>query len=321
MDLKKIIEQSVHIDRKALDFFYDISTNYSELGNIEKAISIKEILLSFDLENSKREEIMLSLARDFHKAGMYDNALSVLEDIFLITENKDQILDMQSHIYSELKEWNKVLQLQKMKKIKDLDFILFALCNFSKEVLEAGDVKKAQLLLKEAELIDKNHPHVLLHWIDIFLKEKNLDEILKIGEKISNESPNFFGVFLEKIARFMDKNIFQLAVNHIKNKPDDYYTLFIFSKILFEMERYRDIFLITRDIIAKGIKIPALVKIFLQSLEKVKEEIDLAYFNSIISNLSDNIKWFKCSNCGQELEIYSFCCIRCSSLNSLKPLW
>lgn len=321
MDLKKFIEESIRRDRDTAEFFYEVSNIYSELGTIDKSIGIKEILLSLNLDNIKKEEIMLSLAKDFHKAGMYDNAIGILEEVFLITDDKDNILDLQSHIYSEIKEWKKVLDVQKMKKVKDPDFILFALCNYSKEILDSGDIKRAQLLLKEAELINKNHPHILLHWIDIYLSENNLKEILLIGEKISKELSGFFGVFLYKIVKILDKNFFPLIINHLKHNPDDYYTLYVFAKFLFEKERYEDVIKVLRDSLSKGIKIPALIKLFIESAEKSNEKIDGIYLKSILYNLPDITKWFRCSDCGQELEVYSFSCIRCSAINTLKPLW
>lgn len=321
MDLKTLVEESFKIDKETVEFFYEVSNIYSDIGTIDKAINIKEILLSLPLNNLKKEEIMISLAKDFHRAGMYDNAISVLEEIFLITDNKDAILDMQSHIYSEMKEWKKVIDVQKIKKTKNLDFILFALCNYSKEVLDNGDIRMAQLLLKEAELINKNHPHILLHWVDVYIKENNLSELLTIGEKISKLTPDFFGIFLDKIINLMDKNFLELILVHLKNKPNDFYTLYIFSNFLLNKERYQDIIKLLKDPLTKGVKIPALIKLFILSLEKTKEKIDNIYLKTILDNFPDFTKWFRCSECGQEFELYSFNCIRCSSIDTLKPLW
>lgn len=321
MDLKKLIVESIKIDKESFDFFYDISNIYSDMGSVDKAINIKEILLSLTLDNVRKEEIMLSLAKDFHKAGMYDNAISILEEVFLITDNKDAILDMQSHIYSELKEWKRVIDIQKMKKIKNPDFILFALCNYSKEVLDNGDIKRAYLLLKEAELINKNHPHIFLHWVDIYKKEDNLSELLAIGEKISKLTPDFFGIFLDKISDLLDKNFLEMVVKHLKNNPYDYYTLYVFSNYLLSKERCEDVIKILKEPLAKGVKIPALIRLFILCLDKTKEKIHNVYIKSIMTNLPDFTKWFRCADCGQEFEIYSFNCIRCSSIDTLRPLW
>ncbi|MCX7990476.1 MAG: hypothetical protein N2999_00365 [Proteobacteria bacterium] len=324
MDIKRLIEDAFDKDKDIIDFFIEISSLYSETGNIDKAINIKELLLALPINKEKKEEVMLNLAKDFHRAGMYDNAISVLEDLFLISDNKDEILDMQSHLYSELKEWKKILDIQKMKKVKDPDFILFALCNFSKEVLLDGDLKKAQLLLKEAELISKDHPHILLHWVDVFVKEDNCKKILEIGEKISKDCPDFFGIFLEKVISLADNNfdsLLQLVINHLRYRSQDYYTIYILSGHLFKKERFQDVVNILKGHISKELRIPALIKLFIQSLERVGGDIDKVYLKSIINNIPDHTKWFRCSNCGQEVELYSFNCIRCSSINSLKHLW
>lgn len=324
MDIKRLIEEAFLRDSKSVELFVEISNLYSKSGDIDKAVNIKEILLSLSLNKNQREEVMLALAKDYHGLGMYDNAISVLEEVFLISDNKDYILDMQSHIYSELKEWKKVLEAQKLKKIKDYDFILFALCNYSKDVLTEGDIKKAKLILKEAELISKDHPHLLLHWVDIYLLEGNDSEIIEIGEKISQSNFEFFGIFLDKVLKYFEnktKALFQLTIKHIKQNPKDLYTLYVFSNYLFSNERYGEVINILKDTLSKIIKVPALLRLFIESLRKTGEKIDMVYFDTLLHNLPDFTRWFRCSFCGQEVEIYSFNCIRCSSINSLKPLW
>ncbi len=317
MNLKDIILKACEEDTEAVDFFIKISDLYSDRGDLERALNIKEVILSLPLGKNKKEEILLGLSKDFHRAGMYDNALSVLDELFVTTEEKDEIIELQSHIYIELKEWAKVIEIQKRKKNKNPDCLLFALCNLSKDMLIEGDKKRAVLLLKEAELISKDHPHILFHWVDIYITENNMQEITAIGQKIRQSSPVFFGVYLEKIMVYkaFNKDIFELTLKHIKEKRQDMFVIYQLARYLFEAERYEDLVKLLESCV-ENINRAALLRLYIMALQRLDRSMNKRFYQSFINLIPEETRWFRCKFCGYESENYSFSCIRCNSINS-----
>ncbi len=307
---------------ETFSFLMELADMFSGRGDFEKAFLIREELLRQGVSEEQRVKILEHFASDFHKAGMYENALNVLKEAFVICSEKDRLLDYMSHLCIELNDWENLLNYQRMKKNKDSNFIVYGLCQWSKSLLDNNEYKKAKLLLKEAELIDSDSLHIKFHYADFFIYDRDKDGLLRLGEEISNNFPVFFGIFLKKYFSGFgcDDAVSELAENHLTKNRDDFYTLHILVKRHIEDGNYQSAYNFLTKYYKPSDRNPYLLKSYIQCVKQLGLEINCDYLTWYFMEREDVERWFRCSSCGYESEHFSFLCIRCNKFDVMTQI-
>lgn len=319
MDKFHLIIKALSKTSETFSFLMNLADICADKGDFENSILIRNELLAKDIDLDTKIKVLDALSSDFHKAGMYEEALKVLKEALIISNDKDRFLDMLSHIYTELNEWENVVNYQKMKKNKDYNFIIYALCQWADTFLKNGDEKNAYLKLKEAEMIDAKSIHFKLHLTDFYIKTKQVESLQKLADDISNNYTNFFGIFLKKFFSNhpVDKNIKELVLEHLSKYKKDSYTVYVYSKKLVQEQKFLEAYEFLLHYYVPPLYNPYLLKLMLECCLKTGKPLNNSYLEQLLLDQSDVEKWFRCENCGYETENFSFLCMRCNKFNTL----
>lgn len=318
----KIINNLVANHEEFFPFLMELADNYAMRGAFEKAFYIREELLKKELSSEEKLTVLKRLAEDFHKAGMYDSAIQTLKHAIAISEDKDELLDILSHFYLKLKEWKNVLSSQNEKKNINKNFVVYALCQWSKELLERNDYNGALKKLQEAENFDKGNVCVHYYLADLFLYQKNKEELIKLATKTSLNSPCFFGILLKKILSqlSLDRVLAKIVISHLKNHRKDFYTAYIFSRKLMDEGDYLQALKFLRSFYNPHNYNPQLLFNYIECAVKTDNLVEKEYLSQLINKGMFYDKWFRCSSCGYESDEYTFLCARCGKFNVLKQI-
>lgn len=302
---------------ETFSFLMELGDIYSNKGDFEKAFYIRETLLNKELSIERRCNVLEAFSKDFHRAGMYENAVQILKEALVISDEKDKILDLLSHIYIETKDWESTINCQKMKKNKNNSFIIYSLCQWSKELLSSKDFKHAIYKLKEAEMIDEKNIHVKLHKADILLLKEKKEELIILTNEIANNYPDFLGIFLNKYFQCfpVENEIQNIILTHLKKFKEDAYTAHIYTRKLIEEGKYEEAHdILSRFLSTAGFNVH-LFKTYIETALKLNKSFDSDFLLKFSKIEIFPEKWFRCKNCGYEAETFSFLCIRCNNFD------
>jgi len=307
---------------ETFSFLMELADVFSNKGDFEKAFFIREELLNKNLGVENKIKVLLSLSSDFHKAGMYENAIRVLKEAVVISDDKDRILDLLSHLYIEMKDWENTILCQKMKKNKDNNFIVYSLCQWSAELLSLKDFKKAIFKIKEAEMIDKNNIHLKLHKADFLILEGKQEELKGLALELSDNFPAFFGIFLKKYFNCfsVDEDVKNLVERHLKKYENDFYTVHVYTTKLIEENRYSEAYDTLNAFLSHSTYNPYLYRSYIKCALQAGKSLNAQYISTFIQEDRVFEKWFRCENCGYESENFYFRCVRCNKLDALKQI-
>ncbi len=302
---------------ETFSFLMSLADIYSNKGDFEKAFYIRETLLTKELSAERRCDVLESFSKDFHKAGMYENAIQMLKEVLVISDEKDKILDLLSHLYIEIKDWNNTINCQKMKKNKNDNFIIYSLCQWSKELLTIKDLKRAIFKLKEAEIIDEKNIHVKLHKADILLLKEKKEELIMLTDEIANNFPDFFGIFLNKYFQCfpIENEIKNITLTHLKKFKDDAYTAHIYIRKLIDEGKYEEAYDILNWFLSNSCFNIQLCKSYIETAIKLNKPFNSDVLSKLVKAEIFPEKWFRCKSCGYESEAFSFLCIRCNNFD------
>lgn len=319
-EFEKLIVDLISESDSYLVLLNEMAEMCSKSGNFTKAIFIREELIKKKISN--KTSIMLSLAFDYHKAGMYESSINILEE--LLTLNKsDYILDEICHIYLELNDWERVLKYQKMKENINEKCIVYALCQWARELIKEGQLEKAIAKLNEAHNISPHSIHIKMHLRDLYIAQKKYDELLTLTNEINQKKPEYFGIFVKNILQ--NYKIFdslrEIIHRHIERFPSDTYTIYLFSKKLLEDKEYEEAYSVLKNYCKPSSCNISLCKLFIDVSIKAGKIIEDDYILLLLSYMDSDEVWFRCENCGYNFENFSFICSRCNHIDTIKPTW
>ncbi len=147
--------EAVELDRDTVEMHVALGNLFRRRGEIERATQIHQNLVArSDLDDSLRSLALFELAQDYFKAGLYDRAESLFQELRQVVDYKEQACRFLLQIYDQEKEWHSAIVIgDELAAISDQDFsepLSQYCCELAERAMREGKAGEAEYYLESA---------------------------------------------------------------------------------------------------------------------------------------------------------------------------
>lgn len=150
----------LEVDSDTVETHLALGNLFRRRGEVDRAIRIHQNLIARPMLNrEQRAQALLELGQDYMKAGLFDRAESLFNELGEMNMFQAQALENLLTIYQQEKEWDKCLQVakrlgQRSGKSRRKECAHYY-CELAEEAQFRKDSVKTSQLLKKAQLSDE----------------------------------------------------------------------------------------------------------------------------------------------------------------------
>jgi lipopolysaccharide biosynthesis regulator YciM len=138
-----------------IETHFALGSLYRRRGEVERAIRIHQNLLAREaLAPEHREQALLALAQDYLRAGLFDRAEGLFQQVSEVPRLRASALDALRLVYERQHDWQQALgvfrQLARIEAAPPRMVAAHYLCELAALAMERGDAAEARRLLREA---------------------------------------------------------------------------------------------------------------------------------------------------------------------------
>ncbi|WP_275096973.1 lipopolysaccharide assembly protein LapB [Sedimenticola hydrogenitrophicus] len=149
----------LEVDSDTVETHLALGNLFRRRGEVDRAIRIHQNLIARPMLNrEQRGQALLELGQDYMKAGLFDRAESLFNELGEMNMFQAQALENLLTIYQQEKDWDKCLQVarrlgQRTGKARRTECAHYY-CELAEEARHRKDLTRAAQLLRKAQLSD-----------------------------------------------------------------------------------------------------------------------------------------------------------------------
>lgn len=151
----QVFLEVVEVDKETVEMHMALGNLFRRRGEVERATRIHQNLVArSDLDDSLRKLALFELAQDYFKAGLFDRAENLFQELLPVLEYKGQAGRFLLQIYDQEKEWQKAIFIAKqLGRLADQDFaqtIAHYYCELAEKAITESNIHAAEKHLESA---------------------------------------------------------------------------------------------------------------------------------------------------------------------------
>ncbi len=151
----EVFIQMSELDNEAADIHFALGNLFRRRGEVERAIRIHQNLIARPtLSRAQRNQALYELSQDYMRAGLFDRAESLLQELVEEGDYAAPALSRLLDIFQREKEWEQAIRVARRLAVYRQDdygaLIAQFLCEQVEEAMAAGRNDLAQRLIKRA---------------------------------------------------------------------------------------------------------------------------------------------------------------------------
>ena len=151
----KVFLEVVEVDNETVEMHMALGNLFRRRGEVERATLIHQNLVArTDLDDSLRCLALFELAQDYFKAGLYDRAENLFQELRQSSEYQQQANKFLLQIFDQEKEWKKAIKVaQALNQSSEINYshsIAHFYCELAELAIGAGNNSKAESYLERA---------------------------------------------------------------------------------------------------------------------------------------------------------------------------
>jgi len=209
---------------KAIEAFADVLANdfetiethialgnlFRRRGEIEKAIEIHENLIARDdLSPQQHENAQFELGLDYLRAGLFDRAESIFQNLTDHEESRKGSLQQLLDIYQREKDWVKAIectrQLRSLAKVPKGETVAQFFCELAEETLCFNQDSAARQWLEEALAEDPKCARASLLMARSLMREGRFEDAVEMLKCVESQNPVLISEIIEPLSICHDR--------------------------------------------------------------------------------------------------------------------
>lgn len=318
--------------QESIELQLGLGTYFRKNGELEKAISIHQGLFARpDLDKQQSDHVQLALATDYLKAGLYDRAERLLEELCRGSGKlRRQATKQLALIYEEEQAWQKLLDIGQASGLEQDPYAARQLANAACELALLAkarhEVLEARRLLRLARKWYPASLRARLQEIELAESTGDHKAVVELAQETMHASPAFVEwvyPHLQVAANAQHKTY--LPLNALRSAWQKYpipVTLHAYGRGLAEDKGAAT----AADFISQNILSAPTMEGFAQLLEYVIAQNrtldvnDLKYLKNILDELRGHDQAYQCDHCGYYSKQHLWRCPSCKQWETLTPL-
>lgn len=151
----------LEVDSDTVEIHLAVGNLFRQRGEVDRAIRIHQNLITRPtLSESQRAQALLELALDYMRAGLFDRAESLCQELIGMEAHAARALALLSDIFQQEKEWDQAIAVTRRFQDKTGQPMEQAIaqfyCELAERAREEGNVEEVQKRVKHALASDPN---------------------------------------------------------------------------------------------------------------------------------------------------------------------
>lgn len=151
----QVFLEVVEVDTETVEIHLALANLFRRRGEVERATRIHQNLVArSDIDDSLRELALFELAQDYFKAGLFDRAENLFQELQPVLEYKEQASRFLLQIYDQEKEWQKAIYIAtQLDQVADQNLtatIAHYYCELAEKAITESNIGDAEKYLESA---------------------------------------------------------------------------------------------------------------------------------------------------------------------------
>lgn len=328
---------ALDVNSETLETHLALGNLLRKRGEVDRAIKIHQNLLSRPgLGETQSEQVQLELARDFIKAGLFDRAELLLEELSETSHQqttRQQCLEHLIEIYRDEKEWLKgigaINQIsgRRFSRMKDdwRQIQSHFYCELAEEAIDRNDYLTARRHLKTAMTVDKHSARssLLLGRLEDRLSQYR--EALRAFRQVYDQDPEFLPEVLPHLQRCYQKLgqelQFKAYLHDIMHEHDSLTcALYMADLICADEGELAAVKYLTDQPACAGSLVAARKILGYQMASQERPVSGVVMLESVLTKVEQGQPLYRCRQCGFSGQLLHWLCPGCKTWGSVKPI-
>ncbi len=327
----EVFTKVVAVDSDTVEIHLALGNLFRRRGEVERAIRIHQNLVARpNLDRQQRAHAVLELGQDFLKAGLFDRAENLFQELTGDRVHGEQALRLLAQIYQQEKEWEKAIAVARelgraSGKTFD-DVIAHYYCELAEQALGAADLPQARGHIQQALANDPNCVRASILLGDLATREGQHREALRAWMRIEEQDPHCLGEVASRLTegfrRLDDEGGLHRYLSSVLHKHGGVALMLALA----DSVRRRDGVDAAETFVAEWLHrrpsvqgLQYLIDLHLAEAEPSAQG-DLQLLKGIIGVLAEQQQGYVCSQCGFRVKLLHWQCPGCKRWNTVRPL-
>jgi lipopolysaccharide biosynthesis regulator YciM len=327
----EVFVQVLEVNSETIETHLALGNLFRRRGEAERAIRIHQNLMARPaLTNDQRALALMELGRDYLKAGLYDRAENLFQELTDDRQQGSEVLHSLLQIYEHEKEWKKAINsATKLARVTGKpmnDVIAQYYCELSDAAATTGDFIAASKFAKQALATNPGSVRASLIYGNIEAEQSNHREAIRAWKKIGDQDAMFLGEVADKVQdsfRALNdekglKQFFQTALDQHKTIS----IMLSMCDIINEQQGNTAAENFIIEWLRKKPTVHGLYRLIDLRISKAGDSVseDLILLRGIIGELKNEHEGYVCKNCGFKGKVMHWLCPGCHKWNTVRPL-
>lgn len=184
------------VDGETVETHLALGSLFRRRGEVERAIRIHQNLVARpSLDKDQRGYALYELGQDYMRAGLFDRAESLFEELVEMKLHRERALEGLREIYQQEKDWVRCLsvaeQLQSLTGESLGSEIAQYHCELAEESLKAADREGAAVRLRDAQAVDPQCVRATLLQAQMEITRGDAEAAVALYHRIAGQGPQF----------------------------------------------------------------------------------------------------------------------------------
>ncbi len=327
----EVFVQVLEVNSETIETHLALGNLFRRRGEVERAIRIHQNLMARPaLSNEQRSLALMELGRDYLKAGLYDRAENLFQELTEDRKQGREVLLSLLQIYEYEKEWKQAIEIANKLSVVDHkpmnDIVAQYHCELADAAITSGDLKAAGKLARQALGADHACVRASLIIGNIEAELSNHREAIKAWNQIGEQDAMFLGEVAEKVRdSFVALDDKEGLVDFFQTALDKHKTISIMQAMSGFISKEQGQTAAEKFVIEwlrKKPTVHGLYRLLDLRLEKQGAEMDndLVLLRGMIGELKKEHEGYVCQNCGFKGKVMHWLCPGCHKWNTIRPL-
>lgn len=322
--------QMLEVDSDTVETHLALGNLFRRRGEVDRAIRVHQNLIARPtLKPEHRSQALLELGEDYMRAGLYDRAESLFQELTESDAHKEQALSSLLFLYEKEKEWSRSLQTAAKlesatgKELNNQRAHYY--CELADEARSSGDIKLAVQYLKSAQGCDKDSIRAAILLGELEQTKGNYKSAIRAYKKVAQDNPIYLPIVLPMLRSCYEemgtKSDLKRFLQEFIENSSGLAGAVTLSQIISDETGEEASAKFLKDYLAKYPSLDGLHQLIsLESKNEIitKDEI-LQLLNILLEKKIEEGSGYKCSTCGFSAKTMHWLCPSCNNWSSIHP--
>ncbi len=201
----RVFLEVVEMDSETVEMHLALGNLFRRQGEIQRATRIHQNLVArTDLEQGLRALALFELAQDYFKAGLFDRAENLFQELRQVPEHREQANRFLLQIYDQEKEWSNAIHIaEELTRAAGPDLspsLAQYCCELAEQSISEGKNARAEHYLETAFRYDSRCVRAVIQSGRLASMRGNHTNAIAIWRGLEHCAPEAFGEVVDHIA-------------------------------------------------------------------------------------------------------------------------